>query len=85
MSSTNASPSATMIAAHMPLSSNAIGKSNTAPIWNISVRANDTIAEIRPLLRAVKNDEVKMLNPINMNEMEYMRIAVAVISSKSLS
>lgn len=82
MSSTKARLSATMIAHHIPVRPNAIGKSITAPIWNINVRAKDTIADTSPLLRAVKKDDTNILKPINMKDTENMRIPTVVISSK---
>ena len=77
--------SATMTEHHIPVSPHAIGKSITAATWNTSVREKDTIAEISPLLRAVKNDDVKMLKPINMKDTEKMRMPSVVISRRFAS
>ena len=40
-----------------------IGRIRTDSVWKISVRRKEIAAEIPPLLRAVKNDEEKILKP----------------------
>ena len=85
ISKTRDKNSATITDTHMPVSPNAMGRIITAAIWNIRVRAKDTIAEISPLLSAVKNDDVNMLNPINMKDTENIRMPKVVISRRFAS
>ena len=67
---TNASNSATTMEYQMPSISNIIGRKITAATWKTRVLINDINAEIRPLLRAVKNDEPNIAIPLKTNENE---------------
>ena len=77
--------SATILANQMPLSPKSIGSISTEDSWNTSTRRKDTAAEIGPLPRAVKNDEVKMLIPASTKQNEKIRKAVMVMDSSSAS
>ena len=46
------------------------GKTKTAIVWNKRVRKKEMIAEMGPLLRAVKKEEPKMATPENKKEKE---------------
>ena len=52
----------------MPLIPKISGINNTDNVWKIKVLQVDEIAEINPLFKAVKNDEVNTFNPYNMKE-----------------
>ena len=53
-----------------PISSKRYGMRITLPHSNTRVRKNEIVAEIRPLLSAVKNDEPKILIPDSIKEIE---------------
>ena len=59
----SAAISATEMASQTPSIFRKTGRINTLAHWKISVRRKDMTAEARPLLRAVKKDEPKMLIP----------------------
>ena len=65
-----AKTSATVIAHHIPSISKKIGRIITDAVWNTSALKNETVADIPPLLRAVKNEETNMLKPASRNEKE---------------
>ena len=62
--------STTTIDAQIPSSSQIIGRIITAAIWKTSVLKNEIIADVRPSLSAVKNDEPKIAIPAKRNENE---------------
>ena len=59
----SAATSATIIEHQIPSSPKIKGNSNTAPTSKIKVLMKEMTAEIKPLLRAVKNPDPKILNP----------------------
>lgn len=63
----NESSSATIIENQTPSipDGNIRGKIMTVEVWKTIVRKNEIIADIPPLLSAVKKDEPKMLKPAN--------------------
>ena len=63
---------------HMPSISHSVGSKKINATWNITVLTKDSIAEIRPLLRAVKRAEPKIAIPQNKKDMEYSLKAWAV-------
>ena len=65
-----AKASATIIEDQTPISSKTSGINNTAPIWNTRVLNVETMAEIKPLFSAVKNEEVNIFKPEKINEKE---------------
>lgn len=69
----------------IPFKPNIIGKTKIAIIWNNNVLTNEMIAEIKPLLREVKNEEQKILNPKTRNAIEYNLKPLAVIFKSSTS
>ena len=75
MDITNAHISANATDIQTPSSLKNTGRISTAAIWNTSVLRNDTAAEIAPLLSAVKNEDVNILNPENRNMNENSRNA----------
>ena len=85
MDTITANISATILANQIPLSPKRIGRINTDDNWNTSTRRKDTAAEIGPLPKAVKNDEVKMLMPASTKQNEKIRKAVIVIDNSSAS
>lgn len=72
--------SATVIESHIPSISKNIGSISTDNDWKTSVLRKETIADIPPLLRAVKNEEVKIFSPVIINEIEKILNACTVIS-----
>ena len=80
-----ADTSAAVIAHQMPSRSKKMGSIRTESTWNTSVRRKEIAADMPPLLRAVKNADVKMLMPANRNEKENSRKACFVIPNKSAS
>ena len=67
---TVASNSATTNESHTPSIPIIKGKKMTADVWNTRVLKKDMIAEINPLLSAVKKDEPKIAIPVNKKEKE---------------
>ena len=74
--------SAKIVEYHIPFNPKASGNSNTQPVWKIKVLQVDDIAEIKPLFNAVKNVEVNVFNPYNMNEKAYILMAFVVNSTR---
>ena len=64
----NAINSANTTDNQIPSTSKKRGNMSTAPTWNTNVLKKEIIAEISPLFSAVKNDEPKMLKPLNKKE-----------------
>lgn len=62
--------SATMMELQIPVSPKISGRSKTAPISKTRVLVKEMIAESSPLLRAVKNEEPKVLKPHSRKEPE---------------
>ena len=85
MDTITANISATILANQIPLNPKRIGRINTDDNWNTNTRRKDTAAEIGPLPKAVKNDEVKMLMPASTKQNEKIRKAVIVIDNSSAS
>lgn len=56
------------MAAQMPSMPQKIGKISTAATWNTTVLRKEIVADTIPLLRAVKNEEPKILNPQSKKE-----------------
>ena len=83
--STAAKASAVKTEIHTPSMPSNSGRIRTEATWNISVRINEMTADIRPLLRAVKKDEPKMLKPHIRNESEYIRKPRVVSASRTAS
>ena len=54
-------------------------------IWKTRVLKNEIAAETAPLFNAVKNDELKILNPLIIYDIENNLIAVVVICNKPAS
>ena len=69
----------------MPSTPRRIGRIRTDSVWKISVRRKEIAAEIPPLLRAVKNDEEKILKPDSKKQNENNLKACSVIASSSAS
>ena len=69
----------------IPLTPQNKGKTKTHAIWKTIVRQKEINAEIKPLLSAVKNDDVKMLIPEKIKDNEKMRIASVVKRKSSAS
>lgn len=57
--------SATVTAHQIPSIPQRIGRSSTIEIWNTNVRRNEMAAESRPLFKAVKNADPKILKPLS--------------------
>ena len=77
------SASATATASQIPSIPSICGRVITAATWKISVRKKEIAADTNPLLRAVKNADPKMLNPLIRNDSAYRRnqwLVMAVIS-----
>ena len=74
-----------MFAHQIPLSPNNNGRIRTESIWNTSVRKKEIMADTPPLLSAVKNDEVKIFIPANINENANILNALTVILKSSVS
>ena len=72
--------SATGMAIHAPVKSRKVGKINKLNTINTSVRQKEIIAEIRPLDKAVKNPEERILNPQNRKFMANSRKPVTASS-----
>ena len=64
----NAATSATTIALQIPSTPIIAGRISTHPISNMNVLTNEIVADMTPLLSAVKNAEPNMLYPLNKNE-----------------
>ena len=60
---TNAATSAIATDHHIESPPITAGRISTARSWNTRVRRNEIVAEIRPLLSAVKNPEAKIFSP----------------------
>ena len=77
-----ASASAITTESQIPYTSLPVGKTsgsvNTAITWKTSVLKNEIIADIGPLLRAVKKDEPNIANPANKKEKEKIKNARTV-------
>ena len=82
---TNAKISAATFAPKMRSPPRKIGRIRTDSVWKISVRRKEIAAEIPPLLRAVKNDEEKILKPDSKKQNENNLKACSVIASSSAS
>ena len=59
--------SETTVEIQIPFTPQISGSKSTVPICKISVLHTDTMAEISPLLSAVKNEDVNMFKLENMN------------------
>lgn len=81
----NDNTSAKVTASQIPSIPKIIGSIYIIAIWNTSVLINEIIAETTPLFSAVKNDELYILNPLIMYDIENNLIALVVISSSSIS
>ena len=68
----------------MPLIPKISGINNTDNVWKIKVLQVDEIAEIKPLFKAVKNDEVNTFKPYKMKENAYILMARVVKLTKSI-
>ena len=80
---TNDNISANNIANQMPFMPNINGNKNIIATWNTKVLKKDIKAEIKPLFKAVKNDEAKTLIPPTKYDNTYKRIAMVVRFNKS--
>ena len=69
----------------MPSPPTKSGNNKTEPSSKIKVRHTEMIAEIKPLLRAVKNEDEKMAMPTTRNDNALMRIARAARAMSSSS
>ena len=49
---------------HIPFIPKIIGRISTTDNWNTSVLKNEIAADIKPLFKAVKNDEPNILKPL---------------------
>ena len=77
--------SATTIDSQMPSTCQKVGKINTAMMGNIKTRRKDKSKEIAPFDKAVKKEEMKILNPQNKKHREYNRKPRTVKASNSRS
>ncbi len=66
----NDNTSAKVTASQIPSIPKIIGSIYIIAIWNTSVLINEIIAETTPLFSAVKNDELYILNPLIMYDIE---------------
>ena len=77
--------SATTMESQTPFSPQASGNTQTKIIWNTSVRKNDTIADVTPSFKAVKNPDEKIQKPLKAKDQPYSLKPWVVISNNSLS
>ena len=67
----------------MPLVPNKEGRNRIEVAWNNRVLANEMIAEILPLFKAVKKALLMMLNPDTKKDKQNKEKALIVISNSS--
>ena len=60
----NVNNSAIATEIHIPFIPKIIGRISTTDNWNTSVLKNEIAADIKPLFKAVKNDEPNILKPL---------------------
>ena len=71
------------MASHTPSIPKILGNIMSGTTWKTKVLVKDINADTAPFPRAVKNAELKILNPINKKAMEYNRNPCLVISTNS--
>ena len=80
METHKAKTSAIGAANHIALTPETAGNINTQATGKIKVRNNAIIAEMKPLLRAVKNPEEKIFSPDAKKDKPHIRMAIVVSS-----